>query len=142
MHCPLSHNHLKPRAPCSDQSLQLLWRSIAPCPYPSLSNAYATGSLPASACAPAPPASELCADNMTFPGFLTGFSLPDFSISRLPLKREELCAPGSGLGKAQVENNYTALWKPESVAETWTRWPETRQRSTIKQCCCPSGLTD
>lgn len=45
---------------------------------------------------------------------------------------EELCTPGSGLGKAQVENNYGALWKPESVAETWTQWPETRHRNVVR----------
>lgn len=98
--------------------------------------------------APAPRgASELSAGrpaaNATLPGSLAHIcrDLP-LSISQLGLEREELCAPGPGLGTVQAENNYRALWKPESAAETWTRWPETRQMSIVRQCRCPSGLID
>lgn len=140
---PLCRSHLKPSAPHGDQALQL-----PGCSSPECIGCRAPGGYTPSFLLQV--VSELSADllkmHATLPGSLPGSpsQLPPsaFPIPGLGLKREAPCAPGSGLGKAQVENNYRALWKPESVAETWTRWPETRQRSTVRQCCCPSGLID
>lgn len=144
MHCPLCHTHLKPRAPRGDQTLKLPGCPSPNSPPQRMYRLQSPGWLHPFALAPGS-LRALCipADNACDPPTLpAGPPLSAFTISGLGLKREAPCAPGSGLGKARVENNYRALWKPESVAETWTRWPETRQRSTVRQCCCPSGLID